>query len=313
MFKSIKVACIFVGTYIGAGFATGREIVVFFGNSSPIILIFSCLISAILAMLFLILGSEFKSIVPTKGGKVMLTAFALATFVVYSAMLAGSNEIVGRGSTIIAIIVVIICTISKQGLTILNVAVIPFVLLLLIILATRLEIGIYEKGLFVQNAFAYSALNIFLGGFLIVPQGRTMPKKQVYLSGIIIFFLLCVLSLIVYFAVQTAIYSPMPLLQVASNLGLRQVAIVIIELAIITTMAGCFTALNGILGAISDGKWLNAGIILFLGLGFMNFGFENLVNYGYPIVSIVGLLYTISVLATFLINRKPKQSIPLLN
>jgi len=66
MKKSIKLAFLFIGTVIGAGFATGREIALYFKNISPLAAAFSGLALGFLCTLFIIIGNINKSPVEAK-------------------------------------------------------------------------------------------------------------------------------------------------------------------------------------------------------------------------------------------------------
>ena len=56
MWRALKVCFLYIGTVIGAGFASGREISLFFGDTAPLNVAFSAVFMAILEALFLIAG-----------------------------------------------------------------------------------------------------------------------------------------------------------------------------------------------------------------------------------------------------------------
>jgi len=76
--KCLKTASVFIGTLIGAGFATGREILLFFGKCSPVVPILSSIICGAFCIMFLVAGHKGLNVIPTKGGKIMLGAFFIA-------------------------------------------------------------------------------------------------------------------------------------------------------------------------------------------------------------------------------------------
>lgn len=301
--KCLKTSAVFIGTLIGAGFATGREILLFFGKSSPVVPIISCIICGGFSILFLVAGKKGLNVVPTKGGKLIIGAFYVAAFIVFAAMISASDEIINSllgiygGGVVLAIIIAIICLSSKDGLKILNILVVPFIIILVIIISSRISMPVVPIKFNIGNAFAYAALNMFLGGFLIVPDGRTMNNKEILTTGFITVALLTFTLLMIYKIVLNSNNALMPVMEVAGILNMQIIASIIILLAIITTMAGCFTALAAITTTVIKSKLISGILVLIKGILMAIVGFKLIVDIGYPLVSIVGIIYTIGVIA----------------
>ena len=58
MWRALKVCFLYIGTIIGAGFASGREIALFFGETAPLNVALSAVFMAVLEMLFLVAGKR---------------------------------------------------------------------------------------------------------------------------------------------------------------------------------------------------------------------------------------------------------------
>lgn len=89
MKKAFKTAALYVGTAIGAGFSSGREIALFFGDASPVNVAISSVFMSLLCALFLVAGKQ--KMIP-KGALVKLGVF-LAASISLCAMLAGGDFI----------------------------------------------------------------------------------------------------------------------------------------------------------------------------------------------------------------------------
>ena len=178
--KCLNTSCVFIGTFIGAGFATGREILLFFGKSSPAVPILSALICGLFCSLFLYAGHKGLNVIPTKGGRLMLFGFSLAAFIIYSAMISASEEIIYAltslhgGGVFLVIVIGIICLSNREGLKMLNVIVVPLIIILIIYMGVKVENIIMPIKLNIYNAVAYASINMFLGGFLVFHDGISM-------------------------------------------------------------------------------------------------------------------------------------------
>lgn len=316
VFNCFKTSAVFIGTIIGAGFATGREIDLYFGTSSRIVPILAGFIFGLFCYLFLLAGAKGHEIVPTNNGKLLLMAFSLAALIVFTAMVAGANELVKQtfsirgGGLILATIVAFICIVNADGLKYLNLIIVPSIIVLLFLINSRLNVQmVYPKRYNVFNSLAYVSLNMFLGGFLIVPDGRHMNKKEILFTSVVSSGLILVMILVIHKIVILANHSSMPVLTIASKINLGLVASIIILLAIISTLAGCFTAVSAIFNVKFKSKWVSGLAVLLIGFIGAFFSFKQIVDIGYPIVSVIGIIYTLRVIIASLSKRKKIEKV----
>jgi len=209
------------------------------------------------------------------------------------------------GGIATAFIIGLICLSFDDGLKMFNLLVVPLILILIVMIFAKLPIPSLPKKMYIGNAFSYAALNMFLGGFLIVPDGKTMRKREIALTGLFTFLFLAATIFMIYVIIQFSNNALMPVYEVAKTLNLKYAASAVIFLAVITTMAGCFTALSAIANAIVKNKWIAGSLVLFKGIITAVIGFKLIVDIGYPIVSIIGTVYTVGVIITIIKgNRK---------
>ena len=89
MKRAFKISSLFIGTVIGAGFASGREVALYFGNLSPLVVATAGLFLGGFAASFLVAG-KFGLIWKSK----FYTAMVLfGSVITIAAMLAASEDI----------------------------------------------------------------------------------------------------------------------------------------------------------------------------------------------------------------------------
>ncbi|RAK23121.1 putative membrane protein YkvI [Anoxybacillus vitaminiphilus] len=220
---AIQVAAVYVGTVVGAGFATGKEIVEFFTQYGP----FGLLGILISGFLFIWLGmrmmliasrikaSSYKELNDYLFGK---TISSVVTFVMMlialgtaSVMLSGAGAVfeeqlgiskqLGVFATILLTFVVMLF--GLKGLFSVNVVIVP--MLLLFSLSTSaialfdLEITdaiVYPSSFkWVLSPFAYVAFNLAMAQMVLVPlaseiQDEQIVKRGSVLGGILLFIVL---------------------------------------------------------------------------------------------------------------------------
>jgi len=304
---NIKVALTFVGTLIGAGFASGREIEAFFGRANLLSPMLASLFCAGLAYVFLELGrlSQGNALLLAfpKTNKVWDYLARFGSLVIFTAMLAGAEYVLNyaiglRGGGIFAGLVALMCVSGGlNGIKKLNLIAVPVIILLVLVLfflkpnfnaGGRTDLG---------SPVLYSSMNILTGGYLISRMGAGVKKKDSFFISLIIFLILALLMGLIYFAVRHSTHE-MPTLEIAENHGLKYLGAVLIFLAIFTSMAGT-------LRVASAGNNYHAVLMLATSLGISGVGFANIVNYAYPVIGAVGAgMAVLCAIKLFSVKRK---------
>ncbi len=207
--ESIQVAAVYVGTVVGAGFATGREIVEFF-TQYGLLGLFGILISG---LLFMWLGTKMMIIsrhiqassykefneylFGRKLGLLVNTLMFIVLFGVTSVMLSGAgavfNEQLGlpyqTGILLTMVLSFIVLTFGIKGLFSVNMFVVPLLILFSSILALKV---ILEGGLSVLtdrdmahvqswkwliSPFTYTAFNLAMAQAVLVPLAKEMKTE----------------------------------------------------------------------------------------------------------------------------------------
>lgn len=326
----LKVVFVIIGTLIGAGFASGQEVYLFFfsyGMKGLIgILISSIIIGVVIYSTFNILNKykintykDFLNILIPKNTKLKIIAnfiiniFILITFFImiagfgaYFEQEIGINRLVG--SLILAIITFIVFMTSIKGVVKVNELIVPiligFIFIIGIISIKDIHILNLENYVirtnytnFALSAVLYSSYNsILLIPVLITLNNYVKNKKQIfYISFIsaIVTMLLSVIIFLLLVRVDVDISKlEMPVVYVVSNMFkiLRYIYGVIILGSIFTTAISLGVSFLQNTAKNKKGYTQISIIMCITSVIISKFGFSNLVSLLYPIFGYLGLI-----------------------
>ena len=326
----LKVVFVIIGTLIGAGFASGQEVYLFFfsyGMEGLIgILISSIIIGVVIYSTFNILNKykintykDFLNILIPKNTKLKIIAnfiiniFILITFFImiagfgaYFEQEVGINRLVG--SLILAIITFIVFMTSIKGVVKVNELIVPiligFIFIIGIISIKDIHILNLENYVirtnytnFALSAVLYSSYNsILLIPVLITLNNYVKNKKQIfYISFIsaIVTILLSVIIFLLLVRVDVDISKlEMPVVYVVSNMFkiLRYIYGVIILGSIFTTAISLGVSFLQNTAKNKKGYTQISIIMCITSVIISKFGFSNLVSLLYPIFGYLGLI-----------------------
>ena len=326
----LKVVFVIIGTMIGAGFASGQEIYLFFfsyGIEGLLgVTISSIIMGIVIYKTFQIVkqyGSntykEFLEILIKKNGKIkpiinnIINIFILITFFImiagfgaYFEQELGINRLIG--SSLLAIITFIIFMTSVKGLVKANELLVPILITFLILIGVVnlkdlhwLELGNYitrtNTSNFVVSAILYSSYNsILLIPVLLTLKNYIKDKKQISKIAIISTIIMILLSIIVFLLLVRVDVDisklEMPAVYVVSNLfKIAKYAYGFIILGSIFTTA--ISLGMSFLQNVSKSKksYTQIAIIMCItSVLISKIGFSNLVSSLYPIFGYLGLL-----------------------
>lgn len=326
----LKVVFVIIGTLIGAGFASGQEVYLFFfsyGMKGLIgILISSIIIGVVIYSTFNILNKykintykDFLNILIPKNTKLKIIAnfiiniFILITFFImiagfgaYFEQEIGINRLVG--SLILAIITFIVFMTSIKGVVKVNELIVPILIGFIFIIGIisikdthilNLENYVIRTNYtnFALSAVLYSSYNsILLIPVLITLNNYVKNKKQIfYISFIsaIVTILLSVIIFLLLVRVDVDISKlEMPVVYVVSNMFkiLRYIYGVIILGSIFTTAISLGVSFLQNTAKNKKGYTQIAIIMCITSVIISKFGFSNLVSLLYPIFGYLGLI-----------------------
>lgn len=247
MWRAAKVCFLYIGTVIGAGFASGREIALFFGDTAPLNVALAAAFMAIPEALFLTAGK--LGVLPDNTA--VRTGVFIAAFSSVAAMLAGCDlalyDVTGVVSlgVIAAILAGVLVVGGMEKIKLANTLLIPLLLILLLCVYIKSGAPVFSGSYSIVKPVHYAGLDVLMGGMVISREGKKLKGKEIALT--------CVLSTlflgVVLFVLQNIVLSDdfgssMPVLAVAESVGLKIAAGVLIVIAVFTTLVSSLDVLT---------------------------------------------------------------------
>lgn len=322
-----------IGTVIGAGFASGKELCVFFikyGDSAfwliptaGILFFFAFLL--ILTVVCRLKTRNIDSFHKAMFGKVYPLGVLILIFnnmLIASSMLSAFDVIIPFstvgfkwGGLIGLVLCVLALVKGGKGMSTVNAIAVPIIILLLIIVSVY---GIMDHrssfdvvgnaGMGFVKMLLYVGMNVLTLGSALC--GTEIKKRARVWIAALAAFLITVLMLLETFAIRrygNGILSfDMPLLAVAQQSGLSIAARIVMALGIFTTLVVCVNVVSEWLPIKS--KLLSLSMVLFVAYVVSRFGFDNIVSVLYPILGVLGLIELLSC-AVALIKTRPKKEL----
>lgn len=300
--------CVVVGSVVGAGFATGRELFLFFYNKN-------ILVAAILCFAFF--AVSIAAVCINRGNYILngskLAALIDATlmgcyFVVLGTMLAASNSTLSMAfgtnprAIFFAAIFAVICGVSLHfgfnGIKAVNMVAVPLVVVFVVVLFGLC--GGSTDGFTVQPDFqlpirsaGYVGLNLMLMFCVLTDLGKQYSYKQIKQIALLSSLLLCGLIVIILIIISgiNGIIGDMPLLALAKEKGQAVYVLGIIAVLLSSTTSlqcSAYPLVKWQQSVLKD-KFSAIMIVMIAALFFSLAGFVNIVNYAYPLVSVLGV------------------------
>ncbi len=322
----IKVSFTIVGTLIGAGFASGKEITTFFGcfgNGSYVaILVFS----VIFALGIIFFSYVEKESLPKPLVFATNCAIFISEVISITAMMAGLSSILSMlflndipfYLSLVLIFMVIIC--GLKGLTTTNLILIPVLLLSILYFGINgaLSINTFtlatinDDALFkVMSLPLYIGLNLFGIFPITIEFSKIQNKKEKITSSIIASVLILILMLCFCFTIlnisSTCATFELPLVIYALTNAPNLIVVVVLTLAIaiITTIISDGFVVRQIL-EVKGERFANVGFAcIFVGALYVSkFGFAQIVETFYPINGLIGLTIISFIIFYSIKNKK---------
>ncbi len=329
MTKIFKLAALFIGTIIGAGFATGKEIALYFGSVSPVAAALSGIFMGALMALFMLSG-KYGFSVSGKGAKI---AVYISSAITASAMIAAIESLfynflgLPLMGLLFALIGAVIVAFGMDKVKLINFIMVPAIVVLIVLIFVKKGNYGASGGFSIFPPISYAALNILLAGFILSEEGKRSSEKEIALSSFIAGVFLAVMLYLLRCVVDGE-QGNMPVLSSAQQSGLKWGAVALIFLAVFTTLLSALKMLNDVSEKINaflniKGKAPNVLLTLILSYPLSLFGFGNLVDFGYPAVSAMGIALIVFTLVNLFAKnceklsatplprrRRPRQSPP---
>lgn len=285
----VESIAIIVGAVVGAGFATGSEINLYFRGKSLWSPAISALFFGGLTALFLFAGKKEESAFMRLVSSVLVTTSALVTF---CAMAGCFAELFG--SKVFGVVISVVCVVLARRsawLGPINLVLVAVIAVLVIFCALPPK-EVSGTGLGVGSALTYACLNFMTAGALIRRVGARADTRDVIAVSTGVFAVMAVLTCAMYTIVWNT-NGVLPFLTVAGKRGVFGLAVIVVLLAVFTTQLATSAVIveAKIFSDVPFG--VRTGVLGALAVFGCTLGFENVLALGYPLVSAFGLVYVL--------------------
>jgi len=333
-FSGLQIAAVYASVFLGAGFASGQELLRFFVGFGPMG-IWGLILSG---LLFSLVGWAVLSICRREGiktysqfmqhllgkrlGTIMEWMVAIFMFCLLVAMLAGAGATAQQafnlpfslGAVLVGIIVYIVLRFDLEGMIKINVILAPFMIIggIVIGLFTALAaaaptFAMPARGLlvgWVLSALVYASYNLVTGVPVLTATAPLAAKKRdPFIGGVVggsaITILGLCMALPLFLHYSQVVNFEIPLLLIALRYGAVFSGLYIgVLVAALVTTAACngFAVVQWLHAHSNMNKRSAAAILCVVAVLAAHVGFSNIVAYVYPIFGLVGLFKIIVIL-----------------
>lgn len=344
VFIGIKIAFLFVGTIIGAGFASGKEILVFFGNSGVFFIYASLLCFALFSAvaIFFMLKAKDKKLYTLKdlskhtfksGSGVFSVFIIICHIIILAGMLACVDALFKEVlnvkfdfplfSLFTLILACIVVSFGINGLIEVNTVIVPLILiaiLLIAIFAKRPEEGLIVNDVLAQdnifkttlNVCVYVGMNMLLTFGILINPCKKLEKKHIYLGSILgaafISLMLFVVGVTLLNSPEAVIKDDMPLLFLTNDMHVvfKLVCACVILCGIFMSVIASIFPVAEYTRTYIKNKYLNIIIVAVAGFVLSRIGFSAIVGILYPIMGVIGVVFIV-LFYILTRNRKTKR------
>ena len=289
---------------VGAGFSSGREIALFFGDSKPIAVALSSIFMALFALLFLTAGKY--RLIPND--IVVRIAIFFSASISLIAMLAGGEYIlrtmtgVPLLALIMAILAVIVVSQGIEKIKVANLILVPLIVLSIALIFFQIPRQSSGASFNILKPIMYSGLDVLLGGIVVSKEGEEMNFKEILCSCFVVaVFLFGMLYMLQTIVLADTNSSLMPVFAISKGLNLQAICGVLIASAIFTTLVSSLkivsdsalclctkiSKLNPLASHENKPIIVMFCLVVFYPLSF--FGFGKIVGSLYPVNSVLGV------------------------
>lgn len=332
--SGLKWMFLIIGTMIGAGYASGRELWQFFGHESALAIILFSILFVIATYVIMkisyenktvhympilekLLGSRLKRLYDA-----MIVVYLFSTTVI---MLAGGGaalEVIGvsywTGIAIISGFLILLFVWDNKGMTSMNAIIIPILIILLVgvlIKFTHTSHNTLQINWLKQSnwpaAFTFTALNILPLVAVLGAVGRDVKHKgEIWIaslgSGLVLGSISFLYNESLLHITSDVMLYEIPLFALLKSYPYAMTVVMsaLLWFAIYTTAAsGVFGIITRCREIIKLPLWLLAAILIALMLPLTTLGFSTLVAVLYPIYGVINLYILASILIYPIANR----------
>ncbi len=312
MKKCLLAIFLILGTVIGSGFSSGKEVFVFFSRFGYYSFVFIPIAFLLFYFVFYFLMIKGRARVENLIHSRFLSVLMLICAIVFSSsMFAGIKSCMLGNSLFITILLFVLifilcfyaCYKKLDYLSALNLFLIPILLVILLlffmfkitdlqfteVFTPNFELGVFGGGFY---SILYILLNVSLSSIVIAKSGEGMTKKQIRRASFVSAFILSAFLLMVNILLicnYDLASCDMPLLALSDGAFTYLLTFVIMIGCLTTLLSDIYIASSSCKQFHLKGRF-NFVICVILPYVISNIGFSYIVSWLYPIVSLLGIV-----------------------
>ncbi|MFI3128496.1 MAG: hypothetical protein R3Y18_00385 [Bacillota bacterium] len=335
MKKSLALSFLFIGTVVGAGFSSGREILTFFSGSlalAPLAVISCGIVFFLASNLLLNLASKIDitdisslcSHFPQKLQTAIETLLVFFFLTICAMMISGADNIFETNSTfgisgiILFALGSVVAMLGNRGLLKVNFLLVPILLCFILFVSI---FHLYKSGLpisdgknlnYVTSIFegvSYSSMNLLLSAVVLLSAGKGLSKREAFISSAISSVVISVVILLFLLAMNTSsefLNAEMPIIPMTARISgfVRFVSAFAIWIAIFTTFSSSYFTCFEYFKRFCKPPLLRLAILLAITYPLSRIGFAPLVSIFMPAMGLFGIVILLLLVN---VNSKNKQ------
>lgn len=294
MLNAVKVSCLFIGAVVGAGFATGREVILFFGNSGSLTPLIAGLLMGCASGVFLFVGKFAPS-----GGIWRLLA-RITDFLVFCAMVitfavmcSAAEQLFSDafGVSLVGLACGLICAIASsfemkfiKNISFALVAALTVSIAVMYFMCDK----VHRQDIDLFSAFKYCGMNMLTGGCLIKDEGKRMKNGEIFLSSLITAVICALLLVMVYVVASLNAECDMPVYEFAMNNHAAALGGILIVAAILSTLLGAGRAACRYMGGFFSSSAMPVIFLCSIAVIGYSMDFSAAVDTYYPVIGVFG-------------------------
>lgn len=302
--KCFSVSFTYIGAVIGAGFATGREVMLYFGDSGIVCAAAGGALMGLLAGVFLFSSRTFSILLnsTSKAAKGVCIAIKIclyiATYATFLCMLSACEEIISQSFGIknvgvwTGLFVSFVALLDMRVMQKFNLALVPVIIVLLLVLAK--DCATPQAGKFsLFKVLSYACMNVMTGGYLLAEQREKFTVRECVFTSV---FTAAVFAsaVAIVFAVSAKFSNfSMPVYEFAKINNLKGVSGAVIYLAVFTTLIGCAKLVCQENDALKIPKAFSVVMLIITTFIGVRLNFARAVAVVYPAIGYAGIAYLI--------------------
>lgn len=310
-----------LGSTIGAGLASGQEIVVFFARYGHVSILFAAVFFVVFAFSIKILleygtNCNYVPDFEQKSNFLMESCSNIIFLIFSSSMLAGAESLLSQiimptnfylWSILLLLISLFIISKGLKWLVKINTILVPIILIFTLVVCAlsvaqparspiTITFDIPNMALLGISVILYSCCNIMVSSKVMLNIGKKLDKKNInkvaFISSFILFVIIAFMIISLLNNDNALLFAELPMVYCAFNinyyLGYAYSGVILVS--IITTLLSTFYSLKEGLNKKIKSNFYN-GILTFLAIFVLSlFGFDNIIRFSYPIIGALGFI-----------------------